>query len=169
MSEGTERKLQQLLGELRRVLNEIEATAEELSLDGNALDLPRAFDVPLTVGPGYFKGKKPLAVLFPGGRIVEAMTWKRVAKALLADCVSAPASREIMLYMRGKVFGRSRLLLAETPKGMDSPIHVAEGFYFESKFDTETLLRVITDLIFKPARYDFRGIKIRIRLAPRRP
>lgn len=169
MSDGTERKLQQLFGELRRVLDEIEAAAKELSLEGNVQELLQPFAVPLTMNPGYFKGKKPVAVVFPGERIMEAKTWKLVAKALLADCITAPASREIMLYMRGKVFGRSRLLLAETPKGMDSPIHVAEGFYFESKFDTETLLRVITDLIFKPARYDFRGIKIRIRLAPRRP
>ena len=169
MAEGTELKLQQLFGELRRMLDEIEAAAEGLSLEGNVQELLQSFDIPLTMNPGYFKGKKPVAVVFPGGRIVEAKTWKLVAKALLADCVSAPPSREIMLYMRGKVFGRSRLLLAESPKGMDSPIHFAEGFYFESKFDTETLLRVITDLIFKHARYDFRGIKIRIRLAPRRP
>ena len=164
MAEGTELKLQQLFGELRRMLDEI-----GLSLEGSVQELLQPFDIPLTMHPGYFKGKKPIAVVFPGERIVEAKTWKLVAKALLADCLLASSSREMMLYMRGKVLGRSRLLLAATPKGMDAPIQVAEGVYFESKFDTETLLRIITDLIFKPTRYDYRGIKIRIRLAPRQP
>lgn len=49
MAEGTELKLQQLFGELRRVLDEIEATAEELLPDDNSQDLIQLFDVLLTV------------------------------------------------------------------------------------------------------------------------
>ena len=169
MTKESERNLQQLLYELKRVLDEIAAATEELAQDDNLSNQELYYDVPLTVRSGYFKGKRPMAVVLSGERIVEAKTWKLVAKALLAECIEASESREIMLYMRGKVFGRSRLLLAEDPKGMDSPIHVSDGFYFESKFDTETLLRVITDLIFKPARYDFREIKIRIQIPLQRP
>ena len=39
MAEGTELKLQQLFGELRRMLDEIEAAAEGLSLEGNVQEL----------------------------------------------------------------------------------------------------------------------------------
>ena len=61
-----------------------------------------------------------------------------------------------------KVSGRDRVLLSESPDGMNSPICFADGMYFESKFDTETLLHVITKRILDPIGYDYSGIRLKV-------
>ena len=61
-----------------------------------------------------------------------------------------------------KVSGRDRVLLSESPDGMNSPICFADGMYLESKFDIETLLHVITKRIFDPIGYDYSGIRLKV-------
>ena len=61
-----------------------------------------------------------------------------------------------------KVNGRDRVLLSESPDGMNSPICFADGMYLESKFDTETLLRVLTKSIFDPIGSAYSGIRLKV-------
>ena len=63
--------------------------------------------------------------------------------------------------IRGKVFGRNRLLFSDSGRGMDVPLEVYPNMFLESKFDTETLLNVITKRIFDPIGYDYSGIRLK--------
>ncbi len=64
--------------------------------------------------------------------------------------------------IRGKVFGRNRLLFSDSGRGMDVPLEVYPNMFLESKFDTETLLKVITKRIFDPIGYDYSGIRLKV-------
>jgi len=43
---------------------------------------------------------------------------------------------------------------------MDVPLKVDDDIYFEGKFDTESLLKVLTERVLRPAGYDYRFITI---------
>lgn len=45
---------------------------------------------------------------------------------------------------------------------MDAPIEFYPNMFFEGKFDTESLLKVITDRIFKPIGYNYGRIQLRV-------
>ena len=80
---------------------------------------------------------------------------------ILTDCYASCSDN--LCKLRGILFGRYRLLLADTPDGMDQPIKIAEDMFFEGKLGTETLLHVITERILIPVGYDPKGISIRLR------
>ncbi len=92
----------------------------------------------LAAMPERFKGKKPVA-------------------AILQDCNNDPNRHERMLELRGRVFGNFRSLLAQTPDGMGAPLKIDEGLYWESKFDTEALLRNLTDKLLCSCRLRLSG------------
>jgi len=123
-------------------------------------ELPRYH--PLSLGGHALKGNKPLAVRFPGGRAVRTRTWKEVAAAVLEDCNSDPVMHERLMELRGKVHGRDRVILGATPD-MDVPLRIDDGLYLEAKYDTETLLYVLTERVLKPVGYDCMGIDIQYR------
>lgn len=64
--------------------------------------------------------------------------------------------------IRGKVFGRNRLLFSDSGAGMDAPLEFYPDMFLETKFDTETLLNVITKRIFDTIGYDYSGIRLRV-------
>lgn len=113
--------------------------------------------------PERFKGTKPVALILPGGAEVRTPAWKKAVAAILRDCDGDPGRHERMLELRGNVFGNFRPLLAETPEGMGAPLKIAEGLYWESKFDTEALLRNLTGKLLYPVGYDCQGVVIRFR------
>ena len=119
-------------------------------------------EIPLSAMPAYFKGKKPVAVLYPDGTEAAAPTWKKAAVHLLQHCAEDPEMLERLKEMQGKVFGRNRLLFGSDGNGMDSPLEFYPGMFLESKFDTETLLKVITKRIFDAVGYDYSGIRLRV-------
>ena len=119
-------------------------------------------EIPLSAMPAYFKGKKPVAVLYPDGAEAAAPTWKKAAVHLLQHCAEEPEMLERLKEMQGKVFGRNRLLFGSDGNGMDSPLEFYPGMFLESKFDTETLLKVITKRIFDAVGYDYGGIRLRV-------
>lgn len=63
--------------------------------------------------------------------------------------------------MRGKVFGRWRAILESTPDNMSVPLKIDEHLYFEAKFDTETMIKVLLEKVLTPANCDCSEIKIR--------
>ncbi|MEY8259708.1 hypothetical protein AALA80_05110 [Oscillospiraceae bacterium 50-60] len=115
----------------------------------------------LAAMPSAFKGKKPVSLILPGGAEVSTPTWKKAVTAILQDCSSAPRRHRWMLELRGRVFGNFRPLLAKTPEGMGAPLKIDEELYWESKFDTEALLRNLTDKLLSKAGYDYQGVVVR--------
>ena len=112
----------------------------------------------------FFKGKKPISVVFPNGREVEAGSWKKCVREILLDSITEPEVLQAMLSLRGRIFGKSLIILADSPERMDSPIHFGEELFFESKFDTESLLHMLVDRVLQPCGYDVRGIILQVHL-----
>lgn len=107
---------------------------------------------------GYFKGKKPLAVIFQGKRRIEVKTWKEAVLVVMQDCEIG--FHEQLEYLCGKAYGKQRVLLAEKPDRLQVPLQVGEKIYLEVKFDTESLLRVLTERILYAVGYDYGDIQI---------
>lgn len=116
----------------------------------------------LSVTPACFKGKKPLALLYPDGTEVEVHTWKQVASQLMRGCAEDELMAARLEDLSGKVFGRDRIILGKTGEGMDVPLKIKDNIYLEAKFDTESLLKVITNRIFDPIGYDYQDIRLQI-------
>lgn len=118
---------------------------------------------PLSAGPSIFKGEKPTGLIFPNNTRVDVSTWKKVAEAILKDCISDKNREKLLLELRGKASGRSRTFLANTGSQMRSPIEITKDIFMETHYDTETLLRILTTRILTPVGYDYSGISVAIR------
>lgn len=140
----------------------IEAAIKTLSTD-NTTFLPFEADIMLYGNYGFFKGKKPVAVLFSEENEVPVQTWKHVVKAILAESVEHQDVREFVETYKDRIAGKSRVLLSSTPNSMDSPIEITDGLFFETKFDTETLLYSLCERVLVPSGYDITNIRIRVR------
>lgn len=112
------------------------------------------------VSPTALKGKRPLSITFTSGETVVTPTWKKAVQAILKHCNEQPDMHERLMELRGKVFGRQRTILGRSPEGMDVPLQIDEGLYFESKFDTEALITMMEKKVLRPVGYDFSGIII---------
>lgn len=117
--------------------------------------------LPLTLPASSFKGTKPASVCLPGGEQVPCKTWREAATIILRDCDQGMHDR--LLALSGKVAGRSRVILGDTAVGMRRPIKICDGIYFESYFDTEYLLKMMTENVLKQVGYDYRSIQVQIR------
>lgn len=113
--------------------------------------------------PFLFKGKKPQSIIFPNGDRITVNTWREVAAELLRDCNSDPNWHEALMQLRYMVSGNSRWILTDTDQCLDVAIKVDEGLYFEGKFDTEYLLKMLTERIFEKVGYPYEMIEIEIR------
>lgn len=151
-------KMEECRRQLHKIIDSrIDMTVQEIESGHSLSELPRYH--PLSLGGHALKGNKPLAVRFPDGREVCTRTWKEVAAAVLEDCNSDPVMHERLMELRGKVHGRDRVILGATPD-MDVPLRIDDGLYMEAKYDTETLLYVLTERVLKPVGYDCTGIDI---------
>ncbi len=117
---------------------------------------------PLYSMPALFKGMKPKAVIFPDGREVEAKTWKKVVTEILKDCNQDKRCHEDLMKIRDKVAGRDRIILGSDAEQMDVPLQIDEKLFFEGKFDTESLLRVLCNRVLDVVGYDYRGICLNV-------
>ena len=120
---------------------------------------------PLLSPASTFKGTKPVAVILPGQRKVEATTWQCAALVILQDCDNDPERHEHMLVLRNRIGGNFRWLLSDKPQELRAPLKINEGLYFEGKFDTEALLQNLTKKLLEPVRYDYSEIAILLRVA----
>lgn len=125
--------------------------------------IPREQVLPLSYMPAYFKGKKPISVVFADGREVDAQTWKKVVATIMQDCNATKQGYKNLRKISGKVSGKQRLLLSNSPEGMNVPLKIDEDLYLEGKFDTESLINVMNRLIFDAVGYEYGGIHIKIR------
>lgn len=136
-----------------------QAMAEETSSRSMA---PMEYDViyPLTAGTALFKGRKPTGIILGDGSKEYARTWKRIAEIMLTDCIQDQKRRLALESLRNKVGGKSRVFLSDSGKNMTSPIEIVPRLYFESNYDTESLLRILMFRIFDVVGYDYSRIKI---------
>jgi len=125
-------------------------------LGGEAIE-PRELAYPLSSQPFFFKGKKPIAVLF-GEERVELKTWIKVYAEILHRCNAE--KHEVLMELRGKISGRDRLILSKKSEGMTRPVKLAEDMFVESFYDTEGLMYVLTKRILDAVRYDYSGISV---------
>ncbi len=84
-------------------------------------------------------------------------------EVILVRCSREDPSRRLMLDLRGKISGRNRVLLADKPDKMRSPLKIADELYVETHYDTETLLRIMTTRILDAVHYDYSNITIAVR------
>lgn len=158
-------KIRQLIETTRQELHELVDKNMDLlcnATENNIVAVEKEKALSLNIHLGVFKGKKPVSVIFPDGREVMTKTWKQVAVALLQDCNADEQMHRRLSELSGKIFGRDRVILAQDACGLDAPLQIEEGIYFEGKFDTESLLRVVTERILKAVGYDYGGIRIKI-------
>lgn len=111
----------------------------------------------------YFKGKKPVSLVLPCGEKVSCQTWREVASMILKDCNADEEMHERLLAISGKVAGRQRVILGRTEDGMNRPLKIDDGLYFESFFDTEYLLKVMKERVLDVVGYDYSGIRLCVR------
>lgn len=117
----------------------------------------------LTAPPSVFRGEKPATVMFADGTTVSTPTWKSVAAAVLNNCNSDPQMHERLMQIRGSIAGRYRIILGDDPFQMQVPVKIDDDLYFEGKFDTEYLMRMMTEKIFNRIGYDYSGIVVTLR------
>ncbi len=118
---------------------------------------------PLNIGTGIYKGKRPIAVIFPDGTRKESPTWKKVMEEILKDCCKDSAMHQTLMDLRGKVLGRNRVLLGSETGKMRSPLKIEDALYVETHYDAETLLRILTTRILDEVGYDYSKIKIAVK------
>lgn len=118
--------------------------------------------MPLYTLPALFKGLKPIAIMLPNGREIETKTWKKVVEEILKDCNRNEKCHEKLMSIRNKVAGRDRIILGSDERQMDVPIKIDEGLYFEAKFDTETLLKVMCSRVLAEVGYDYSQISLNV-------
>ena len=107
-----------------------------------------------------FKGQKVESIIFGNGQEKVVPTWKTAVAAILQDCDSDPHCHENLIFLRGRITGKNRVLLAEHAEDLQVPIQIGDDLFFEGKFDTESLLRVMRDRVLKPVGYDYSGLRI---------
>lgn len=117
----------------------------------------------LSSPPFLFKGTKPSAIVMKDGQIIPTNTWKSVAIAILKACNDEPKMHERLMGIRGSVAGRSRFILTGSPDEMNVPLKIDEELYFEGKFDSEYLIKMMTERVLKPIGYDYSDITIMLR------
>lgn len=120
-------------------------------------------DVCLTMrgNAGFFKGKRPIAVILPDGSEIPAKTWKVVAHTILSDCIDDPNRCTRLMNLRGNIYGKERCIIGSNREQMDVPIKICDGLFFETTYDTETLLNVLMTRVLAVVGYDYSSIKIR--------
>jgi len=164
-------ELQMLREELIREIDEkIEQMVRRLQSEGQTPTRqesvqPREYEsvYPLNVGTGIYKGKRPTAVMLPGGARKECPTWKKVMEEILKDCCRDSAKRHALMDLRGRILGRNRVLLGSETGRMRSPVKIDEALFVETHYDAETLLRIMTTRILDEVGYDYSGIQIAVK------
>lgn len=68
-----------------------------------------------------------------------------------------------LMNLRGSVAGRTRFILAADPDSMDVPLKIDDDLYFESKFDSEYLMKMMTERVLNVIGYDYSGITVTLR------
>lgn len=118
---------------------------------------------PLAKNPSFFKGRRPVAVIFPDGTRVRAPSWKSVVEAVLKDCDRDEDRHAALMSLRNRVYGSSRIILGDSAEEMQSPIALNPEMYVEAHYDVQSLLRITLTRILSVVGYDYSGIQVAVR------
>lgn len=132
------------------------------SIENGKSILPETEILSLSSPPFLFKGEKPSAVIM-NGNIIPTPTWKLVVTTILRACNNEPTMHNRLMELRGSVSGRSRYILSDCPKDMNVPLKIDDDLYFEGKFDSEYLIKMMTERVLKPIGFDYDKIDIVLR------
>lgn len=114
----------------------------------------------LASNPFVFKGRKPVSITLPSGEMILTPKWKSVVIEILKDCNADTEMHYRMMKLCGITAGRFRMLLGHDPSKMDSPLKIDDDIYFESKFDTEYLIKMMTEKVLDQVGYDYSDITV---------
>lgn len=160
---NTEKEIQ-IIEEDRARMHRIVDERYDVLIDDirNGKNLFRQRSLPLVSHPSVFKGKKPISITLPNGEIIPTSKWRSVATAILKDCNDDMEMHYRMMKLCGITAGRFRMLLSHDPSEMDVPLKIDDDLYFEGKFDTEYLIKMMTEKVLDQVGYDYSGISITI-------
>ncbi len=126
--------------------------------------MPKSYS--LASSPSVFKGKKPSSIIMPDGKIIAAATWRAAVTEILRDCNADEVRHERIEQLCGNVAGRQRTILGSSSDEMDVPIRIDDGLYFEGKFDTEYLIKMMTERVLDKVGYNYSSIIVTLRPEP---
>ena len=115
---------------------------------------------PLTNTSG-FKGKKVIAVIINDKRIV-VPTWKVLAMEIFKSVLEKDIFNQRLYDLRDKVLGRKRKRLSDSDDDMRSPVKLSNNLYLETHYDTETLMKLVLQVL-KEISFDYSDIKVVIK------
>ncbi len=165
MEENMREALETLRAQMHRLVDERIDDAIAC-MESDEIDYEPVRSHPLDWRPAAFKGTKAVAVILPDGREVEAKTWRAVVDTILKDCAADPVRLEHLRCLCDRVNGNFRPLLSSRKAEMKAPVEIEDGLYFESKFDTEQLLRVLVEKVLRPIGYDCSSVLLRYQERP---
>lgn len=131
-------------------------------------EVPNDVCLPMRGNAGFFKGKRPIAVILPDGNEIPAKTWKGIVLTILSHCIVDHKRYTKLMELRGSISGKERCIIGSVPFEMDAPVKICDGLFFETKYDTETLLNVLMTRVLDAVGYDYSTIKIRTSVTKRR-
>jgi len=149
-------KQNQIVVMINTAFDELVYKVETLQLEDS---IGREYEVkyPITNTTG-FKGRKPIAILLNGERII-CPTWKVVVETILGEILKDSIMEERIRGLADKLLGRVRNRLSTSPDKMRSPKKIKENLYIETHYDTETLMNFLLQIL-KEIKYDFSAIYV---------
>jgi hypothetical protein len=114
---------------------------------------------PLSGDTRWFKGMKP-TMLAIDGEDIAVKTWRQVYAEILTRCDAE--RHDSLMSLRHIVAGKKRVMLADNPNGMYTPVKICDGLYAEAHYDSDTLFSILKRLILGPAGFDYSGISITV-------
>jgi hypothetical protein len=151
---------EQLIALINKRTDEVREAVISGNAEGTSISRTEAGRTyPLSGDTHWFKGMKP-TVLAIGGEDIEVGTWRRVYAEILMRCNAERHDR--LMALRHIVAGKKRVILADNPNSMYTPVKVTEGLYAEAHYDSDTLFSILKRLILDPAGFDYSGISITV-------
>lgn len=153
-------KQNELIVMINTTFDEIVKKVENSQIGVEEVELEYEKIYPITNTAG-FKGKKPIAVKI-GEESITAPTWKVVVKIVLEKVIEDEEMKKKLDIIKDKVLGRVRKRLSSTDEGMRSPLKICENLYIETHYDTETLMKLLIEILDN-IKYNYNDIKIIIK------
>ncbi len=153
-------KQNQLIVMINTVFDEIVKEVEQLKVGENMVITEYESVYPITNATG-FKGRKPIAVIIEGKRIITP-TWKKVVENVLREVIKDEKMKNKVLDLRDILLGRIRTRLSKKSDDMRSPIKLCDDLYIETHYDTETLIKLLIEILSEIS-YDYNKVKVVIK------
>ena len=123
----------------------------------------RAFEtlVSLEASNRDVRNKRPIGVVFSDGARKDVSTWKQIYVEVLQHCNREPGTHQALMNLRGKICGRTRVLLGSEAGSMTEPVQIDQAMYVETHNSAEALMNTLVRIL-TAAGWDYRGIRIAV-------